>query len=110
MGVPGPVRVRSSFSSRVSTAASEGCPEGPAGGRPLQEIQLVEPFRADLFGVSLWNLVHGWELVPPVIGTHGVDDHPAVGDIAQVALRRVEHGVDVAGPAAVDDVCLSSGV
>src|SRR6476646_5924785 len=91
----------------VALATIAGRPPGlPAGSAPEQmaEPLLREPalFRA--------GRAHRRELVAPVPGAAGVDDRPAVGEVAGRLALRLDAGIERRRPGVADDVDRGGGV
>src|SRR3546814_5593533 len=72
----------------------------------LQECQLAGPFPAYLPRVGVTDGIHLGELVLPVIRPDGINDDAAARDVSTGPLLGREHRIDVAGPAAINDVGL----
>src|SRR5262245_59775311 len=94
--------------TEVSASALLIAPVSPLLPRlqPLQKCELARPLALDLIRIGGCYRVHLREFVLPVERPHRIDDDAAVGDAAGLARTGRQCRIDIAGPAAVDDVGL----
>src|SRR3954470_17857320 len=73
---------------------------------PRQELQFPGPPLPNLIRIQRRYDIHLRKLVLPGPGPHRIDDNPAIGELVPLAATWIERRIDIAGPAAIDDVGL----